>query len=145
MNAQLKERVRSALDQEPSLSNPAAVAIYAADDTVTLRGTLGSFKQRRVAVDVAKRVRGVTHVQDELTVRLLGDVRSDDELRGAALEALIGDVDVRDEAIDVKVADGWVTLKGEVKHQFQSDVAFEDVARLEGVGGITNEIRIVTA
>jgi len=45
----------------------------------------------------------------------------------------------------VTVRNGWVTLRGEVRHQFQSDAAFEDVARLEGVGGITNEIRVVTA
>ena len=49
------------------------------------------------------------------------------------------------DGIDVKVTDGWVTLKGEVRHQFESDAAFDDVARLEGVGGITNEIRVVTA
>jgi osmotically-inducible protein OsmY len=145
MDARLEERVRSALQQEPRISNPVDVAIHAADDTVTLRGKLPSYKQRQVAVDVAKRVGGVEHVEDELTVRWLGDVRSDDELRGAALQALIWDVDVPDEAVDVKVANGWVTLKGEVKHQFQSDAAFADVARLEGVGGVSNEIRIVTA
>jgi len=145
MDTQLEERVRSALEHEPRISNPVDVAIYAADHTVTLRGTVPSFKQRRLAVDLAKRVRGVRHVEDELTVRWLGDVRSDDALRGAALQALIRDVDVPDEAVNVKVANGWVTLKGEVAHQFQSDAAFEDMRRLQGVGGITNEIRVVTA
>ena len=82
---------------------------------------------------------------DELTVKWFGDQRSDDELRGAALQALIWDVEVPDDDIDVKVSDGWVTLKGEVRHQFESDAAFDDVARLQGVGGITNEIRVVTA
>ena len=43
------------------------------------------------------------------------------------------------------VADGWVTLNGEVRHQHESDAAFEDVAKLEGVGGITNAIKVVTA
>jgi hypothetical protein len=33
----------------------------------------------------------------------------------------------------------------EVRHQHESDAAFEDVAKLEGVGGITNAIRVVTA
>jgi hypothetical protein len=31
--------------------------------------------------------------------------------------------------IDVKVADGWVTLTGDVSYQFESDAAFEDAVR----------------
>jgi len=38
-----------------------------------------------------------------------------------------------------------VTLHGEVKHQDESDAAFEDVSKVEGVGGVTNAIRVVTA
>jgi osmotically-inducible protein OsmY len=142
---QLEERVRAALDREPRMENPADVAITAAAGTATLRGTLPSFKQRHAAVEAAKRVRGVEHVVDELVVKWFGDQRSDDELRGAALQALIWDEAVPDDAIDVKVTAGWVTLKGEVRHQFESDAAFDDVARLQGVGGITNKIRVVTA
>ena len=142
---QLEERVRAALEREPRIANPRDVAITVAAGAATLRGTVPSFKQRHACVEAAKRVMGVEYVVDELTVKWFGDQRSDDELRGAALQALIWDVEVPDDDIDVKVSDGWVTLKGEVRHQFESDAAFDDVARLQGVGGITNEIRVVTA
>ena len=46
--------------------------------------------------------------------------------------------------IDVIVANGWLTLKGEVEHQSENNAAFEIVCRLP-VGGITNEIKVVTA
>jgi osmotically-inducible protein OsmY len=36
-----------------------------------------------------------------------------------------------------------VTLKGRVSFQFQSDDAFDDVASLYGVTGVTNEIVVV--
>ena len=117
----------------------------AASGTVSLLGTVPSFAQRRAAVDAARRVGGVHHVVDELKVRLFADDRSDDELRGAALQALIWDVEVPSDHVDVEVTSGWVTLKGVVRHQFQSDAAFEDVARMQGVGGITNKISVVTA
>ncbi len=39
--------------------------------------------------------------------------------------------------------DGWVTLTGSEIYQFQSDAADEDVARLPGVVGVTNEIRVL--
>jgi osmotically-inducible protein OsmY len=35
-----------------------------------------------------------------------------------------------------------VTLKGEVSFQFQSDAAYDDVSRLYGVAGVTNEIDV---
>src|ERR1700761_6585558 len=108
---QLEERVRAALDREPRIENPRDVAITVAAGAATLRGTLPSFKQRHAAVQAAKKVRGVEYVVDELMVKWFGDQRSDDELRGAALQALISDAEVPDDAIDVKVAAGWVTLK----------------------------------
>ena len=66
-------------------------------------------------------------------------------MRGTVLQLLIRDPRVPETTIDVAVADGWVTLKGEVRHQHESDAAFEDVEKLEGVGGITNAIKVVTA
>jgi hypothetical protein len=38
-----------------------------------------------------------------------------------------------------------LTVKGEVKHQSQSDAAFDAVRRLRGIGGITNKIVVITA
>ena len=145
LDEELKDRVRSALEQDPQVANPRDVAITVAAGTATLRGTVPSFKQRHAVLEAAKSVPDVEYVVDELEVKWFGDQRSDDELRGAALQVLISDEEVPDDAIDVKVKDGWITLKGEVNHQFESDAAFDDVTRLEGVGGITNEIRVVTA
>jgi osmotically-inducible protein OsmY len=47
------------------------------------------------------------------------------------------------ESVDVHVRDGWVKLTGDVTYQFESDAAFEDVAGLFGVLGVTNEIRVI--
>jgi osmotically-inducible protein OsmY len=78
-------------------------------------------------------------------VRLLNDNRRDDaEIRGAALQMLMWDVEIPAELLDVHVGDGWVTLKGDVDFQYQSDDAFDDVASLMGVVGVTNEIRVTT-
>jgi osmotically-inducible protein OsmY len=49
------------------------------------------------------------------------------------------------DTVDVTVANGWLTLSGRVKHQYESNAAFEAVAGLQHVGGITNKIQVVTA
>jgi osmotically-inducible protein OsmY len=138
------DEVRAALESDPRLPHPAEVAVSERAGTVTLRGSVGSPRQRRAAVQVAKSVRGVQAVEDELSIDLLDRWR-DDEIRGAALQALASNVGVPAGRIDVSVAAGWLTLKGEVKDQAQNNAAFEAVSRLPGVGGITNEIKVITA
>jgi osmotically-inducible protein OsmY len=141
---QIEADVRATLHADPRLPAPKEIAIAVEDGHVTLRGTVGSFAQRRAAVADARTTEGVSHVKDELRVRLLDAARREDaEIRGAALQALMWDVQVPSAALDVKVSDGWVTLEGHVDHQFQSDEAFEAVARLAGVADVTNEIRVV--
>jgi osmotically-inducible protein OsmY len=117
--------------------------VVAEDGVVTLRGTVGSFRQRRAAVTDAREVDQDYEVHDELKVRLLDEwQREDAEIRGIALQVLGWDVEVAADSVDVKVEDGWITLKGNVNYQFESDAAYEDVASLYGVYGITNEIKV---
>jgi osmotically-inducible protein OsmY len=141
----VEDEIRSSLVEDPRIPDPSEIAILAEDGVVTLRGTVGSFRQRRAAAADARDVDRDYDVRDELKVRLLDDwAREDTDIRGIALQILMWDVEVPAEAIDVKVSEGWVTLKGTVSYQFESDAAFEDVASLYGVVGITNEITVRT-
>ena len=142
---ELEENVKAALARDPRLKHPRAVAVLARARVVTLRGTVESFPQRHAAVEDAHGVAGVDAVYEELNVRPFPHDPNDDEMRGAALQLLIRDTRIRDTEIDVEVTDRWVTLNGEVRHQDESDAAFEDVAQLEGIGGITNAVQVVTA
>jgi hypothetical protein len=144
-NAQIEDDVRSELQLDPRIPEPVEIAISASDGLVTMRGTVGSFSQRRAAAGDARKISGVYDLDDRLQVRLLDDyMREDAEIRGAALQRLMWDVEIPASTVDVKVEDGWVTLKGDVDYQFQSDDAFDDVAGLFGVIGVTNEIRVTT-
>jgi osmotically-inducible protein OsmY len=143
-NDRIIDDVRAELVSDPRLPYADEIAVEAFGDTVTLRGTVGSFAQQRAAVTDARRTRGVVDVYYELQVRLLGeDRRKDAEIRGAALQRLAWDSEIPADFLDAGVKDGWVTLKGDVDFQFQSDLAFDGVAGLHGVTGVTNEIRVV--
>jgi osmotically-inducible protein OsmY len=142
--ASIETEVLEALRADPRLPHPEEIAVAVDEDAVTLRGTVGSFIQRRGAIRDARGVDGVRYVYDELSVRLLDAAqRSDAELRGMALQAIAWDAEAPAEQIDVKVTDGWVTLRGVVSWRFESEAAYEDVANLFGVIGITNEIRVI--
>jgi osmotically-inducible protein OsmY len=140
----IQSAVRTELASDPRLPYADEIAVEAYGGAVTLRGTVGSFAQRRAAVADARRTRGVFDVSDEIGVRLMNDDRREDaEIRGAALQRLTWDPQIPGDYIDVHVKDGWVTLKGEVDHQYQSDIAFDHVASLYGVTGVTNDIETV--
>ncbi|HEY1519397.1 MAG TPA: BON domain-containing protein [Solirubrobacteraceae bacterium] len=137
----LNDAVIARLEDDPRIPESLEIAVAADDGFVTLRGTVESFSQRRAAGQDAKNADGVYDIDNQLKVSLTGsDRRDDDEIRGAALQNLIWDVEVPSDLVDVKVSDGWVTLKGNVSYQFETDAAYEDVASLYGVVGVTNEI-----
>ena len=143
-DTQVVDVIRAKYERDPRIHHAAQLAVSERAGTVTLRGTVRSLHQRRVAVDIARSVRGVRAVQDELFVDPR-DRSVDDEIRGAALQALMSSPDVPAEMIDVRVADGWLTLSGQVKHQSESNAAFEAVSGLPRVGGITSKIQVITA
>jgi osmotically-inducible protein OsmY len=143
INERVRDDVRAELSADPRLPYPDEIAIDYDGYTLTLRGTVGSIAQQRADVADARRTAGVEDVFDNLLVRVLDDDRRKDaEIRGAALQGLIWDAELSNLYLDVSVKHGWVTLKGEADHQYQSDTAFERVATLRGVSGVTNKIKV---
>jgi osmotically-inducible protein OsmY len=142
---ELENSVKASLGRDSRLEHDQAIAVFARAGAVTLRGTVESPTQRHAAVEDARAVTGVEAVYDGLNLRPIPHDPRDDEIRGAALQLLIDDARVPESTIDVEVDAGWLTLEGEVRHQRESDAAFEDVSHLDGVGGITNAIKVVTA
>jgi osmotically-inducible protein OsmY len=143
-NEQVIDQIRARYANDPRIQHAAELAVTERAGTVTLRGTVRSPNQRRLAVEIARSVRGVRAVSDDLSIDPRDSWR-DDELRGVALQALMSSPDVPHEEIDATVANGWLTLTGRVKRQSESNAAFEAVSGVGGLGGITNKIEVRTA
>jgi osmotically-inducible protein OsmY len=142
LNDELELNVSEELLWDPKVDD-AAIAVSADDGAVTLRGTVGSFRQRREAKQDAERVYGVEMVNNELQVRILDAQRRDDaDLRGAVLQALMLDSLVPS-TIDAKVMDGWVTLTGTANWQFERDEAEFIASNIVGVVAVDSEIELV--
>jgi osmotically-inducible protein OsmY len=141
MAGQIIDEVRERYVRDPRIPHAAEIAVSEQHGTVTLRGTVGSPRQVRAAVDIAQSVRGVRTMNSELTLDPR-DHWDDDELKGRALQALVAS-EAPDDRIDVEANAAWVTLKGQVRHQSESDAAFAAISALPGIGGITNKIVVV--
>jgi osmotically-inducible protein OsmY len=141
-NNDLERSVTDELYWDPKVDN-AAIAVSADDGVVTLRGTVGSFRQKREATQDAERVFGVESVKNDLQVRIMNQDRRDDaELRGDVLQALMLD-SIVPSTIDAKVDDGMVTLTGTANWQFERDETEFVAANVLGVVSVDDEIDLV--
>ena len=110
---------------------------------VTLTGTVSSWAKRLAAQEAAHRVAGVLDVANDIQVKMSGDLRrTDTDIAHAVRHALEWNVFVPEEHIRSTVADGWVTLEGNVDYWSQREDADEAVRRLAGVRGVTNKIEV---
>lgn len=143
MNDQaLRQRVIDELEFEPSV-HAAGIGVAIDGGVVTLSGHVPSYAQKLAAERAAWRVKGVKAVAQNIVVHLPQDRKhGDDEIARRALAILAWDSMLPEDAVRVKVQDGWVTLTGELDWNFQRDVAVTDIHRLGGVKGVINELTI---
>lgn len=141
-DTQLHRDVADELLWEPSVRG-SEIGIAVKDGVVTLSGTASSFAEKYAAERAVERVRGVMAVANDVEVKLpVSFKRSDTDIAHACVNALRWDIQVPDDKIKSIVADGWVTLEGDVEWQFQRQAAERAVRYLSGVKGVTNHIAV---
>jgi osmotically-inducible protein OsmY len=141
----IQDDIVSELKWDPSLRDD-DIAVAVRDGVVTLAGYVDSYTDKMTAERLASSVRGVRAVANDLTVKLpSGAERSDPDLARAALDALKWNVSVPSDRIKIKIANGWVTLDGEVDWYYQKEAAERSVLALRGVKGVSNLIALKDA
>jgi osmotically-inducible protein OsmY len=142
-NGELARNVAAELAWDPKVDS-VAIDVSADGGVVTLRGTVGSFRQKREARKAAERLHGVVYVDDELAVQIrAGQRRVDADLRRDVLRALMLDILVPD-TVDAGVTDGLVVLTGTAERQHPRDEAEFVAGNVRGVVGVQNDIYLTT-
>jgi osmotically-inducible protein OsmY len=138
-DVRLRGAVVRELDWDPEV-DAGAIGVSAKDGVVTLSGFIGTYAGKLAAERVAKRVRGVRAVANDIVVRLLVD-RTDADVAHDAAQAL----KLRPafaETVQAVVHKGHVTLTGTVEWLFQKQQAEEAVRHLRGVAGVLDHIEV---
>jgi osmotically-inducible protein OsmY len=138
----LQAAVLAELVWEPSVT-AGHIGVTADHGVITLSGHVDSYSQKQAAENAARRVKGVKAIAEGIVVKLPLEVkRGDDDLARAAIDRLAWDSTVPRDSVKVKVAQGWLTLTGDVDWHFQKDAAEQDVRGLHGVVSVLNHINI---
>jgi osmotically-inducible protein OsmY len=143
-DSSLRQDIIDELDFEPSI-DAADIGVAVEDGVATLTGHVPTYAQKITVEDVVRRVKGVKGVAQQIEVRPFGTNRTaDDEIAKRALSAISWNTAIPDDAVQVKVQEGWVTLTGKVEWQYQKTAAADAVRDLAGVVGVTNRIEIAS-
>lgn len=138
----LRRDVLDELDFDPSL-DAGDIGVAVSDGVVTLTGHVGSYAEKVEAERAVRRVRGVRAIAQEIQVRYPEAKKiEDDQIAARALAIIDWSVHLPKAAIQIKVANGWITLTGVVPWQYQAIAAEAAVRKLSGVVGVSNVIEI---
>jgi len=117
------------------------VSVDVVGGVVYLRGTVPSFHEKRIATEIANRIKGVVDVVNELRVAPI-TLRTDQEITDDVRAALTRDVWVDERKIDVSTVGGVVYLSGNVDSYTEKSYAESDAWSVQGVVDVVNNIVI---
>ncbi|MFP4165517.1 MAG: BON domain-containing protein [Chitinispirillaceae bacterium] len=117
------------------------IVVFVKEGRVELRGSVNDYWRRARAVDLVSHVKGVTGVDDAISV-VPQDQPGDEMVAADIIETIKRSADVDINNIEVEVNTGKVVIKGRVPDwQTYSDI-HTIVKRTRGVAGLRNELVI---
>jgi osmotically-inducible protein OsmY len=138
-DVRLRNLVVRELDWDPDV-DASAIGVTAKDGIVTLTGFIDTYAGKLAAERVAKRVRGVRAVANDVIVRPTVE-RTDTDIAADAAAALKLQTPVADK-VQIAVHHGHVGLTGRVEWLTQREAAAAAVQHVPGVRGIANYIDV---
>ncbi len=143
-DSELRRDVLDELEWDSRVEWPglAGIDVAVKHGVVTLRGAVSSHAGKKAAQEAAHHVAGVLDVANEIEVRT-ARLYDDEELARAVRHVLEWDASVPDEHILLTVADGWVTLEGEVNNLREREDAEGVALKIRGVVGVVNKLAVV--
>lgn len=139
-DAQVKDAVVEELRWIPSVDST-HIGVTVSDGAVTLTGEVISYPEKLLAEKAVRRVRGVTALAEDITVRSTWAAVNDTDVARDAGIALRQAADVPD-SVEVTVHDRVITLSGMVSWYYEREAASRVVRHVRGVSGVVNTVVI---
>jgi osmotically-inducible protein OsmY len=140
-DAQLKDAVTDELRWLPSVDST-HIGVAVNHGAITLSGEVESYPEKILAEKAVLRIRGVTAIAEEITVRSSWNGPNDADIAREAGEALERAVDIPHGMVTASVHEHEITLTGHLPWHYQREAASRAVRYLKGVTNVFNLISI---
>ena len=141
-DSEIKADVDAELQWSPEIDET-DIATKVTSGVVTLTGFVHTYCEKGRAETIVKKVAGVTGVANDIEVRLgIASIPTDPEIAREAVDTLKRECPWALDTIRPAVHKGLVTLEGAVDWQHQREQAGSAVAKIKGVSGVINALRI---
>lgn len=141
-DSKIEKMVEDELEWDPVIEAK-DIAVQVKDGVATLAGYARNYRDKYGAERVAKRLRGVKAVANDITVQLPSSKsRIDPDIAHDAIQAVKSSVPALSEDLKIIVREGWVTLEGDAEWDFQRRWAEAAVRKIPGIRGVSNTIHL---
>jgi osmotically-inducible protein OsmY len=123
-DADIRKDILAGLLNDPA-TEAYQVAVGVKGGVATLTGSVGSWAEKQLAARVARGVKGLKEVRNEIAINYLAK-RTDTEIAADVKSRLQWDIWLKGDSINTAVAQGKVTLAGTTASTIAKDRAFED-------------------
>jgi len=137
----IKRDVEAELRWSPDVDET-DIAVKVNGGEVTLSGFADSYLSKYQAEIATRRIKGVTAVANDISVKPLSGAPTDPQIARAAVEILRTELPIAWEQIKPTVKQGHVSLEGTVEWHYQRERAESVVRNLAGVVSVRNSIKI---
>jgi len=134
LDAEIREDVENALFMDPA-ADSYEILVTVENGVVTLKGDVDSWSEKRLAGYVAKGIRGVRELENQIDVDYSED-RSEPEIRSEVERRFEIDPLIHDSLINVQVRDETVILKGAVGSALERSRAYQKALLVAGVDAV---------
>jgi osmotically-inducible protein OsmY len=139
--SRLHQDILDEFEFDPSF-NSGHINVAVENGVVILSGHVISYAEKLAAIAATRRVKGVHAISENIEIRYPFDKTADDQIAQRASDILDWNILVPANSVEVHVEDGWITLSGSVDWHYERTAAEDDVRKLAGVQGVTNNIVI---
>lgn len=142
-DAEVRQDVEAEINWDPSFEFQHDILVSVKDGVVTLDGFTHSYSDRNRAERAAKRVKGVSAIANDITVKLrTQDEKTDPEIARAAISAIRSALPELADNLKIVVREGVVTIEGAVEWNFQREAAEDAVRPTEGIKNLVNLVTL---
>jgi osmotically-inducible protein OsmY len=139
-DSEIKKDIEAELKWDPTVEET-EVGVIVKDGAVTLTGVVANLSQKTAARNVAKRIRGVRAIADDMEVKLPHQTAGSDKDIAEHIARIFGwNRQISKDEIKAEVRDGYVTLSGNVDWHYQRRSAQKQIEFIPGIKFINNNI-----